>query len=70
LFGINITPSDERLVSVRDIAEQHVVDDMGRIPSVQDYLQGMPMYKWLGGPDRKLTKPRDQTVSTKDENVD
>ncbi len=71
LFGINVKNSDDRLVSVRDIAEQHVIDDMGRIPSVQDYLQGMPMYKWLGGPARKFTRPVDQTVSTKeDENVD
>jgi hypothetical protein len=22
---------------------------MGRIPTVQDYLDGMPLYNWLGG---------------------
>jgi hypothetical protein len=49
VFGINIKNSDGRLVSVRDIAEQHVIDDIGRIPTVQDYLQHMPMYDWLGG---------------------
>lgn len=49
IFGINIKNSDGKLVSVRDIAEQHVIDDMGTIPTVQDYLQGMPMYNWLGG---------------------
>lgn len=53
IFGTNITNSDERLISVRDIAERHVLDDMGRIPSVQDYLAGMPFYDWLGGPKRK-----------------
>jgi hypothetical protein len=53
LFGHNITNAAGRLVSVRDVAEQHVIDDMGRIPSVQDYLQGMPFYDWLGGPKRK-----------------
>ena len=52
MFGINITNSDGKLISVRDIAEQHVIDDMGRIPTVQDYLQDMPMYDWLGGPKR------------------
>jgi hypothetical protein len=62
LFGHNIKNSDNRLVSVRDIAEQHIIDDMGRIPSVQDYFQGMPMYNWLGGPARPKTKPIDQTV--------
>lgn len=49
VFGINITNSDGRLVSVRDIAEQHIIDDMGRIPSLSDYLNDMPFYDWLGG---------------------
>jgi hypothetical protein len=52
VFGINITNSDGKLVSVRDVAEQHVIDDLGRIPTVQDYLQGMPVYSWLGGGKR------------------
>lgn len=42
-----------RKVSVRDIAEQHIIEDMGRIPTLQDYFQGMPFYEWLGGPKRK-----------------
>lgn len=50
VFGINIVNSDGKTVSVRDIAEQHVMDDMGKIPTVQDYLEGMPIYSWLGGP--------------------
>jgi hypothetical protein len=43
----------EKLVSVRDIAEAHVLQDMGTIPTVQDYLEGMPMYDWLGGKKRE-----------------
>lgn len=49
VFGINIINSDGKPVSVRDIGEQHVIDDMGRIPTIQDYLVGMPLYSWLGG---------------------
>lgn len=49
VFGINITNSDGKLVSVRDIGEQHVIDDMGTIPTIQDYLKDMPFYPWLGG---------------------
>lgn len=52
LFGVNLENSSGKLVSVRDVAEQHVIDDMGRIPTVQDYLEGMPFYEWLGGPKR------------------
>lgn len=55
VFGTNITNSEGKLVSVRDVAEYHVIDDLGRIPTVQDYLEGMPFYPWLGGPKRKTT---------------
>lgn len=65
VFGTNITNSDGHKVSVRDIGEQHVIDDMGRIPTIQDYLIGMPMYPWLGG-----FKSNKQTFSMKDFVVD
>ena len=53
VFGTHITNSDGKLVQVRDIAERHVIDDMGRIPTVQDYLSHLPMLDWLGGRPRK-----------------
>ena len=52
VFGTFIKNSDGKRVQVRDIAEQHILDDMGKIPTVQDYLAGMPFYDWLGGPKR------------------
>lgn len=51
VFGTYIEVAG-RLVQVRDVAEQHVLDDMGRIPTPQDYLDQMPFYDWLGGPKR------------------
>ena len=65
IFGTFIVNSDDRKVQVRDIAEQHVIEDMGRIPTVADYLEDMPLYDWLGGPRRKLT-----TYSLKETMVD
>lgn len=56
VFGVNITNSDGKLVSVRDIAEQHIIDDCGRIPTVSDYLNGMPFYDWLGGPKKRTPR--------------
>lgn len=55
VFGHTITNSAGKIVQVRDIAEQHVLDDLGRIPTLEDYLSGMPMYDWLGGP-KKATR--------------
>lgn len=52
VFGVKRMNSAGREYSPRDVAEQHIIDDMGRIPTVSDYLDGMPMYEWLGGPKR------------------
>ena len=57
-FGVILNLSSNRTISVRDVAEQHVIEDMGRIPTVEDYLRGMPIYEWLGGqPKRKVVIP-------------
>lgn len=48
-FGIYFENSDGRTICTRDICEEHIIQDLGRIPTVQDYLNGMPMYSWLGG---------------------
>jgi hypothetical protein len=49
IFGHNIKNSDGRLVSVRDIGEQHVLEDYGNryIPSAQDFLQEIEMKEWM-----------------------
>lgn len=47
-FGITITNSEGKVVSVRDVGEQHMIDDLGFIPTVQDYLSELPFLDWLG----------------------
>jgi hypothetical protein len=49
IFGVVITNSAGRTVSVRDIGEQHVLEDFGNrfIPSAQDYLQGIEAEEWM-----------------------
>ena len=54
VFGVTITNSDGKVISVRDICEDHIIEDMGTIPSVKDYLDGLPFYDWLGGPKREV----------------
>ena len=46
-----IINSDGNKVQVRDIAEQHIIDDLGFIPSVQDYLQHMEQQAWFSMPN-------------------
>lgn len=44
-----IINSDGKEISVREIAEQHVLEDFGMrfIPSAQDYIQEMEMKSWM-----------------------
>jgi len=50
--------SDDMRVSVRDVAEQHVIEDLGRIPSLSNWLDNMPMQAWYGGPRNRTSKPK------------
>lgn len=56
VFGTVIENSDGKMISVRDICEEHIIEDLGTLPQVHDYLDHLPMLDWLGGPKRKLTK--------------
>src|SRR5262249_16026479 len=47
LFGTTITNSAQRLVPVRTIAEQHINDDLGWIPTVKDWLVHLPLQPWM-----------------------
>lgn len=49
-FGLTITNSDGKEVSVRDIAEGHILDDLGCIPSFDKWIQEMSMQSWMGQP--------------------
>lgn len=49
VFGISIKNSDGKDVPVREIGEQHILDDFGGkfIPTVQDWLVELGFPKWM-----------------------
>lgn len=49
VFGPLITNSDGKEVSVRDIAEEHVIQDLGFIPTMEKWLSGMQIEPWMSG---------------------
>jgi hypothetical protein len=58
IFGRTITvPKKSGLgsveVPVRLIAERHVIEDLGWLPSPADYIKGMPIQPWMSGSQRK-----------------
>lgn len=49
VFGVTRVNSDGKTYSVRDIGEQHILEDYGMryIPSAQDYLEHMEFQPWM-----------------------
>jgi len=54
IFGLVIRTSDGRDVPTRYIGEQHVREDLGRIPSFQDWATRIRLEPWMYG--QRLTK--------------
>lgn len=50
VFGVTRINSDGKEYSVRDIAEAHILEDLGQIPTVQDWLQGIKVEPWMSKP--------------------
>jgi hypothetical protein len=49
IFGIAVTNSEGIEVPVRYIAEQHTKEDLGRIPTAQDWLLEIRPQPWMYG---------------------
>ncbi len=47
IFGVTITNSEGRQVAVRYVGEQHVKEDLGHIPTAQDWLLQIKPERWM-----------------------
>lgn len=73
VFGNTMKNSDGMIVSIRDIGEQHVLEDFGGkfIPTAQDYLQEIEYKDWMqNGKDyppsfQKVNKYKKEIKKTK-----
>ncbi len=50
VFGNTITLSSGRVVPTRWIGEQHVIEDMGFLPSLSDWLKHIQPEPWMNKP--------------------
>jgi hypothetical protein len=48
IFGVVIDNSDGKRVPVRLLGEQHVKDDLGWVPTVNDWLGNLQIQPWMG----------------------
>ncbi len=61
-FGVFIINSDGKMVPTRILGEQHVLEDIGFIPTIKDYLENMTQVNWMykPGEGRKMLKDIEQ----------
>ncbi len=53
VFGATRVNSAGKTYSPRDIAEEHVIEDLGFIPTLERCFAELPLSSWFGGPARK-----------------
>lgn len=58
VFGVTITVGHKK-IPVRLIAEQHIIEDLGWLPSPADYIKSMSTETWMGGKLHKVVKAAD-----------
>lgn len=62
VFGPVVVNSDGKKVPTRDVGENHVLEDMGFIPSLEDWLDTMPIEPWMGGIHRLSKEEREKAL--------
>jgi len=57
IFGrvivVETVHGNPRNIPVRLIAERHIEEDLGWLPSPADYIKGMPLKPWMSGAQRR-----------------
>lgn len=63
LFGATLTNSDGRVVPVRFIGEQHVKEDLGFIPSMEEWLKHIQGQGWMYRNAKALSRELEEQES-------
>lgn len=54
LFGKSFLNSDGKTVYTRYVGEQHVIEDMGFLPSLEDWFENMELQDWMMNRDKRV----------------
>jgi hypothetical protein len=52
VFGATRTNSEGKVYSPRDVAEDHILQDLGFIPTMEKYLNSMQIQPWMSGTEK------------------
>jgi hypothetical protein len=67
VFGHTIVNSDGKTVHVRDVAEAHVIEDLGFIPTLEKCFSGMKIEQWMGGKVSRYAKDSEPQLLTEED---
>ncbi len=59
VFGDYVTNSEGKMVEVRQIAYDHIYEDCGKVPTVEDWLQNLQPQVWMMKSDETRKVKRD-----------
>ena len=65
VFGRTRINSEGKEYSPRDVAEDHILQDLGFIPTMEDYLKNMDIQPWMSG-TLKRGKGKTKTIPLED----
>ncbi|MEM7387608.1 MAG: hypothetical protein AAF514_21955 [Verrucomicrobiota bacterium] len=64
-FGTTLTNSDNKTITTRAVAEQHILEDFGGfIPTLQDFITAMELQPWMIGQGRPPSLQRPSNRKT------
>lgn len=70
-FGeVIVRKSDGKPVPTRLLAEQHILEDFGMIPTMQDWLKELPLRSWMMKGAKPLSKELDKKEAAVNEQTD
>ena len=70
VFGVVRVNSAGKQYSPRDVAEDHCIEDLGFIPSVERWLGNMSIQQWMGGPANKNEKERRKFIELHEKEIE
>jgi len=63
MFGeVIVRKSDGKPIPTRILGEQHILEDLGFIPTVQDWMKELPIKSWMVKGARSLSRELDPAV--------
>ena len=66
VFGDFVENSDNKKIAVRDIAEQHIMEDLGQIPTPTEWLENINAKEWVKPFKAKLEKKWEKQNKSKE----